>query len=339
VRALRVDLARTLQAGSEADDEPVPDRYVTAHERAREHVEVAHVPQDQIARFEAARRTQTTTKDIRESHAAIVARSARERRVAVLLSKKSPENLGVRVVGRAMPPTHASSILGRVANDDDAFDDAAIARLKLAAEEVAWLTGRGYPLETVGEIVAAHHGLSPAQRAALACGTCSEPQYRRRAARELEPEDVAKRPLAVDGIDAVAAIEAALAGRHVLQTLDGTVRAFAVDRARYAPGAHADDAIDRLLSAARELRPSLVKVYVDEGAAGAKDLATRLADRARAQKAKIEVALVPDAPKALRKERQVVTGDADTLDACAGWLNLVGRVAEAVPGAKIVRLQ
>lgn len=28
-----------------------------------------------------------------------------------------------------------------------------------------------------------------------------------------------------------------------------------------------------------------------------------------------------------------------TLDACAGWLNLVGRVVAAVPGAKIVRLQ
>jgi hypothetical protein len=225
------------------------------------------------------------------------------------------------------------------ATAENAFDDAAIARLKLAAEEVAWLTGRGYPLDVVGDLVAKHHALSAAQRAALACGTCSEPQYRRRAARELEPEDVAKRPLAIDGIDAVAAVEAALAGRHVLQTLDGTVRAFAVDRARYVPSSNADDAIDRLLAAAKELRPSLVKVYVDESSAGAKDLSARFADRAKAQKAKIEVALVADTPKALRKERQVVTGDAETLDACAGWLNLVGRVVEAVPGAKIVRLQ
>ena len=238
-----------------------------------------------------------------------------------------------------MPDDHASQSSQSRPTDESAFDDAAIARLKLAAEEVAWLTGRGYPLEIVGELVAKHHALSAEQRAALACGTCSEPQYRRRAARELEPEDVAKRPLAIDGIDAVAAVEAALAGRHVLQTLDGTVRAFAVDRARYVPGANADDAIDRLLAAAKELRPSLVKVYVDEASAGAKDLSTRFADRAKSQKSKLEVALVPDAPKALRKERQVVTGDADTLDACAGWLNLVGRVVEAVPGAKIVRLQ
>lgn len=238
----------------------------------------------------------------------------------------------------------AGSILVVVPNDsashgENAFDDAAIERLKLAAEEVAWLTGRGYPLDVVGELVAVHHGLSMAHRAALACGTCSEPQYRRRAAREIEVEDIAKRPLAIDAIDCVAAIEAALGGRHVLQTLDGTVRAFAVDRAAYAPGANADDAIDRLLAAARELRPSIVKVYIDEGSAGAKDLEKRIGDRAKAAKAKVEIAAVPSATKALRKERQIVTGDADTLDACAGWLNLVGKVVEAVPGAKIVRLQ
>jgi hypothetical protein len=224
-------------------------------------------------------------------------------------------------------------------NQTSEFDDAAIARLKLAAEEVAWLTGRGYALEVVGELVARQHALSEAQRAALARGTCSEPQYRRRAARELEADDVAKRPLALDAIDAVSAVEAALDGRHVLQTLDGTVRAFGVARATYVPGPSADTAIDRLLAAAKELRPSVVKLYIDEGAAGAKDLESRIVARGKALKAKVETALVPSTTKALRAERQIVTGDADTLDACAGWLNLVGPVVEVIAGAKIVRLQ
>jgi hypothetical protein len=219
------------------------------------------------------------------------------------------------------------------------FDDEAIQKLRLAAEEVAWLTGRGYPLATVGDVVARHHGLSEAHQAALACGTCSEPQYRRRAAREIEPEDVARRPLAIDAIDAVATLEAALAGGPILQTLDGTVRAFGVERASYAPGAAVDDAIDRLLAAAKELRPSVVKLYVDEGAAGARDLGVRLETRAAAAKTKAEVLLVPSTTKALRKERQIFTGDAATLDACAGWLNLVGRATQAIPGARIVKLQ
>lgn len=220
-----------------------------------------------------------------------------------------------------------------------AFDDDAIGRLKLAAEEVAWLTGRGYPLGVVSDLVAGHHRLSPVQRAALACGTCSEPQYRRRAARELEPEDVARRPLAIDAIDVIAAVEAVLAGRPVLQTLDGTVRAFGVDRATYAATAAVDEAIERLLGAVKALRPSVVRWVIDGAAPLATDLATRLAAHGKAQKVKTEIVTAALAADVLRKERQIVTGDAATLDACVGWLNLVGRVVETIPGASVVRLQ
>jgi len=219
------------------------------------------------------------------------------------------------------------------------FDDAAIERLRLAAEEVAWLTGRGYALEAVGNLVAAHHALSDDHRAALARGTCSEPQYRRRAARELEAEDVSRRPLAIDAIDVVATIEAALAGRPVLQTLDGTVRAFGVSRHAYVAGSDADDAIDLVLVAAKELRPSVVKLVIDERAPGAEDLRLKLDARATAKKVKIEIAIVADLPKALRKEKHIVTGDAETLDACVGWFNLVGRVIEAISTARVIRLQ
>ncbi len=220
-----------------------------------------------------------------------------------------------------------------------AFDDAAIEHLRLAAEEVAWLTGRGYALAVVGDLVAKHHGLTDMQRAALARGTCSEPQYRRRAARELEAEDVARRPLAVDAMDAMATIEAALSERPVLQTLDGTVRAFGVERVDWAPGDRADEAVDRLLAAVKELRPSVVRFILDERAPGARELEAKLGARAKAQKVKAEVVLVADPVKALVREKQIATGDAEALDACASWFNLVGRVVASIPGAKIVRLQ
>jgi hypothetical protein len=220
-----------------------------------------------------------------------------------------------------------------------AFDDAAIERLRLAAEEVAWLTGRGYALAVVGDLVAKHHGLTDIQRAALARGTCSEPQYRRRAARELEAEDVARRPLAVDAMDAMATVEAALSERPVLQTLDGTVRAFGVERATYAPGARSDEAVDRLLAAAKELRPSVLRFILDERAPGAQDLEAKIGARAKAHKVKAEVVVAADAGKALLREKQIVTGDADALDACASWFNLVGRVVASIAGAKVVRLQ
>jgi hypothetical protein len=219
------------------------------------------------------------------------------------------------------------------------FDDAAIERLRLAAEEVAWLTGRGYALDAVGEIVAKHHGLSDAHRAALARGTCSEPQYRRRAARESEAEDIARRPLAIDAIDAVSTIEAALSGQPVLQTLDGTVRAFGIERMTWTSAGAADDALDRIFAAVKELRPSQMRFLLDESASSAADLEPRITARAKAQKAKAEVVKVASALTALRKEKQIVTGDADTLDACSSWFNLIGRVVESIPNAKVIRLQ
>ena len=223
--------------------------------------------------------------------------------------------------------------------DELAWDEVTIAKLRLAAEEVAWLTGRGYSLDLVGEVVARHHALDEPQRAALALGTCSEPQYRRRAARELEPEDVARRPLAIDAAGVVSAIEAALDGRALLQTLDGTVRALGATRAVWTPRPSSDDAIARVLDAAKPLRPQVLRFFVDEGGAHATDLKERIAVRAKAAKSKAEVVLVSDVRAAMKKERQIVTADAETLDACGAWFNLAGRIASAIPTARLVRLQ
>jgi hypothetical protein len=216
--------------------------------------------------------------------------------------------------------------------NDLAFDDRTIEKLRLAAEEVAWLTGRGYPIDRVGDFVAVQHRLGDGERSALASGTCSEPQYRRRAARELEAEDVARRPLSIDTPDVLSAIEAALAGRPVLQTLDGTVRAFGVGA--HSPSAHTDDALARIFAAAKELRPSMLRFLVTSS-----DLDERITARAKDAKAKAEIVKVTDVRTAMKKEKQVVSGDAEVLDQAGAWFNLVGRVLEGIPSAKVIKLQ
>ena len=47
-----------------------------------------------------------------------------------------------------------------------------------------------------------------------------------------------------------------LDGRPVLQTLDGTVRAFGIDRATYRPGARAEDALGRVIGCLLYTSPS-----------------------------------------------------------------------------------
>ena len=69
------------------------------------------------------------------------------------------------------------------------------------------------------------------------------------------------------------------------------------------------------------------------------DLDDRIAAKAKDAKAKIEIVKVADVRAAMKKEKLVVSGDAQVLDQAGAWFNLVGRVLEGIPSAKIVELQ
>ena len=228
---------------------------------------------------------------------------------------------------------------GKHPDDGRLFSAEAIEKLKLAAEEMAWLTGRDYAPAIVNELVGAHHSLDPRQKVALLRGTCSEPQYRRRAARELELEDIAKRPLSVDVLDVVIIAETALAGGLLLQTLDGTVRDVDGAPGAYEPSAETPRAIELVLDVLKEAKPAPLKLFFDERVADIARLRDLVVDQAKAKKLKVEAVVTPDAAAALRKEKCVASSDSGVLDRCASWFNLSGRTIERVPAAWIVKLQ
>src|SRR5207248_10483901 len=127
-----------------------------------------------------------------------------------------------RVTSTVVP--HEQSHRGKHPEDDRLFGADVLPKLKLAAEEVAWLAGRGYPLKTAIDVVGGHHQLEMRQRTALLRGVCTEAQYRRRAAREAWAEDVARKSLVIDGFNLIISIEVALSGGLVLGCLDGAIR-------------------------------------------------------------------------------------------------------------------
>lgn len=219
---------------------------------------------------------------------------------------------------------------GAFAGDD-------LARLKLAAEEMAWMLGRGYPRRDILELVSAHHALAAAARVALDRSVCSEPQYRRRAAREMEAEDLARRPIAIDGLDLVRVCEAALGGRTLLAALDGSYSALDEPSGAVAVGPHTDAALALVGKALAKLKPSRVSFVLDR-TAGAEALAAR-AKAALFAKAKGDVTVADDLVRELSTAPCVASTRADVLDACKSWYNLTRDVVEAVPGATILRLQ
>ena len=94
-------------------------------------------------------------------------------------------------------------------------------RVKLAAEESAWLIERGYDALDVSAFVAKRRALSEDERRLLDCSTRSGTNVKHHIARELDPEDVRKRPLRVDVESTLCAVASATQGAVMLQSAAG----------------------------------------------------------------------------------------------------------------------
>lgn len=215
------------------------------------------------------------------------------------------------------------------------LDDEALDALRLAAEEIAFLTGRGYARDEAKQFVATHRALASEQVALLERAVCSEAQYRARAVKEMLPEDIARRPLLVDGHDVLDAVTTALAGGALLEGLDQTVQPVT-------PGGspdHLDAALERIGVALREMRPSKTRWLLATGYDGVAALGERIVIAAKKWKVPVEVASVDDPKAVLRSSGNVATSDPDVIDACRTWCNLAGPVVAAIPAARRIKLQ
>jgi hypothetical protein len=211
----------------------------------------------------------------------------------------------------------------------------------LPCAEVAWLVGRDYGEVEALAFVAAHHGLGPEERVAVTRGMCSDAQYKHRALRELDADDLGKRPLRLDAAGVLSTVEAALAGRPLLASLDGTLSDPTFDREKYRASETTGAAVERVLVAARELRPSVVRVFLPAaGQAGADALAAQIEEKAPALKrVPLEIKRVASVVAALENGAHVVSPDPAILDRCASWFNLASKIAEGIDGLRVVRLQ
>jgi hypothetical protein len=219
---------------------------------------------------------------------------------------------------------------------DTRFQGEALAKLKLAAEEAAWLTGRGYDTSGVIDLVVAHHALDDGERLAVTRGICSEPQYRRRAAREMMDEDVMKRPLAIDAVDLLSTLSAAVGERWLLARIDGSYAL--LDEAPPLAANEIDLALAGVAAAFKELKPSKVVFYVREASPEAALVKERITAGAKAWKAVTTVDVVADPSKPLRKAAGAVSSDAGVLDACPTWFNLAGYVIGRMQSVRALRL-
>jgi hypothetical protein len=230
-----------------------------------------------------------------------------------------------------------SSTYGPEPGDEVLFADKGLDSLRAAAEDIGWLVGRGYPREDVLGVVSKHRGLSARQEFALDRAACSEPQYRRRAAREMDEEDLARCKLAVDLQGQLHVLEVAFAGGYLFHVLDGSYRCLVDAGGTFETTSNTEAGLDLMMAQLAVVKPSRVTLCIDRDLGAGESLLTMGLAAAKKRKLKAEGATVA-LSSVLKKSAGVVSSDPDVLDTCASWLNLSSRLVPKVQNARIVTI-
>jgi hypothetical protein len=201
-------------------------------------------------------------------------------------------------------------------------------RVQRAAEEAAWLIGRGYGVEAVAAFVGQQRALSPEERRMLSSSAALSANYKHHIARELESEDVARRPLRIDAASAIAVVQAARKGALLIESEAGVVCDPEWSRAEWSAADGLDHALGDLAAALKRARPKSVRWLVGETHPEAKLVASAISSSAAMPKQN-KVAMVSDVVAALDGAAFVVSSDPAVLDRAASWYNLVAAAVDA----------
>jgi hypothetical protein len=204
------------------------------------------------------------------------------------------------------------------------FDRTQLKRMKLAAEEVVYLLGRGYPAATAVDVVGNHHQLEARQRVAMGRMLCSPDQRARRSSRAIERTAAQGKTLLIDGFNLIITIEVALSGGLVLDCADGTVRDLAGLRGSYHPVDETDGALDLIGRELTALGLSGARIFLDAPVSNSGRLRARILDFAHRWPFPVDAEVVPNPDAILARAENAVSSDSAILDRCGSWLN-VGR--------------
>lgn len=219
---------------------------------------------------------------------------------------------------------------GPAPEDDELFDERAIAVLRVALHDLEWLLDRGYPLPSALTFVGDRYQLAARQRLAVRRSAASTEQRRVRSERLLPLVRIAAADVVVDAFNLLITLEVALGGGIVLVGSDGAARDLAGLRGNYRIVEHTERAIELASAALGGARS--VRFLLDAPVSNSGRLRGLL--EARGHRAE----LVDDVDRALVALPNVVSADGAVLDACVSWFNVARAIVDRIEGARVVRL-
>ena len=210
--------------------------------------------------------------------------------------------------------------------------------LRRAVADLCWLLDRGYAQKSSLKLVGDRYDLLARQRTAVGRCACSDADAARRTDRRIDPDQLAGRPLWIDGYNVLTTIEAALAGGVVLPGCDGTYRDMASMHGSYRKVQQTRPALELLGRVTSALQIRKCVWYLDSPVSNSGRLKGIMQEVAAAEGWPWQTELVADPDAILVETDQVVaTADSAILDRCTAWFNLAREtIVRHLPGVQVV---
>ena len=227
---------------------------------------------------------------------------------------------------------------GAHTDDERWFGGVALASLRQAARDYAWLLNHGYAPVSSLKLVGDRFELNKRQRVALARATCSDEESRDRLHRRLPPESLAGRTLLLDGFNVLVTLESALGGGVVLAGRDGCFRDLASMHGTYRRVAETAMALKLVGESIVELGAADCRWYFDSPVSNSGRLKTMALQIAAENDWSWQVVLDANPDRRLIEASDpIASADSAVLDRCGPWFNLARHVVERrVPQAWVV---
>ena len=224
--------------------------------------------------------------------------------------------------------------------DTKLFAPAAISALAAALADFSLLLTKGYAEKSALKLVGDKFSLTQRQRLAVMRSACSDQQLDSRNKRCLPIENLAGRPIVIDGYNILITIEAAMSGAIVFKGRDGCFRDLASIHGTYRKVTETIPAVQLIGRFLKEIAVNNVKWLLDSPVSNSGRLKTLIGELARKSQWKWEIKLLPSPDTELIKsELTIASSDSVVLDACKSWFNLARAIIEEkLPGTHLVDL-
>jgi hypothetical protein len=207
--------------------------------------------------------------------------------------------------------------------DRQMFSAEALPRLQAAVADLSWLRTRNYAEASAIKLVGDRYQLRRRQRVAVGRCACAEEKRESRAARGLQPGDIAGETLFIDGLNVITTIEVALGGGVLLIGRDQCMRDMASFHGSYRLVRETERAVEILISIIDSMEPTEAVVYVDRPVSNSGRLAEMIRNVAAGAASSISAQTADGVDATLKQARAIVaTADSAILDVCDRWLNL-----------------